>query len=94
MAFWKKLFGGGSGAKSDPAAEAVSYEGFRITPHPIKADGGYRIRAIIEGEVGGEPRRHEMIRADVISDPEEASAASVRKAQQMIDQMGARLFGM
>ncbi|SMX47597.1 HlyU family transcriptional regulator [Maliponia aquimaris] len=94
MAFWKNLFGGGKGAKGAPAAEAVDYEGFRITPQPFAAEGGYRIRAIIEGEVGGETRRHEMIRADVISDPEEAKAASVRKAQQMIDQMGARLFGV
>ena len=93
MAFWKNLFGGSKGEKDAPAAEAIDYEGFRITPQPFAADGGYRIRAIIEGEVEGETRRHELIRADVINDPEEAKAASIRKAQQMIDQMGERLFG-
>ncbi|MBP0484068.1 HlyU family transcriptional regulator [Sagittula salina] len=89
MSFWKRLFGGGT---EKPAAEPIEYEGFLITPQPIAEDGGYRISAVIEGEVGGETKTHTLIRADVLRDPDDAAEASVAKAKQMIDQTGAGLF--
>ncbi|MDO6585406.1 HlyU family transcriptional regulator [Salipiger sp. 1_MG-2023] len=92
MSFFKKLFGGGNSAP-EPQAEAVPYKDFRITPAPLKEGDGFRIAALIEAEVEGETKSHQLVRADVIRDREEAIAASVRKAQQMIDEQGLRLFG-
>lgn len=92
MSFLKRLFGGGSGGAAAPDAQVVEHEGFRITPEPMKADGQFRIAAWIEGEVDGETKRHHLIRADLLRDRDEASEASVAKARQMIDQMGAGLF--
>ncbi|SDH19152.1 HlyU family transcriptional regulator [Alloyangia pacifica] len=95
MSFWSRLFGGGSSdtAKAQPQVEAIEYNGFRIFPEPQPADGQFRIAARIEGEVNGETKVHELIRADVIRDHGEAVEASLRKAKQMIDEQGARLFG-
>lgn len=90
MAFWKKLLGGGAASK--PAAEVIEYKGLRITPQPISEEGGYRICALIEGEVAGETRTHTLIRADVLRDRDDAAEASVAKARQMIDQMGEGVF--
>lgn len=89
--FLARLFGGG-GPVAKPEAEAIEYKGFRITPTPMSEDGGYRISARIECEVNGETKTHTLIRADVIRDAEECAKASVRKAEQMIDQMGDGLF--
>lgn len=91
MSWLKRLFGGGS--KPDPAAAQVEYKGFRITPTPANEGGQFRIGALIEGEVDGEPRSHRLIRADMIRDLGEANEASIDKAKQMIDQMGAGVFG-
>jgi hypothetical protein len=89
MSWLSKLFGGGGEAA---AAEPTEYEGFRIFPDPMPDDGQFRLAARIEKEVGGELKTHRLIRADLLRDRDEASAAAVRKAQQMIDQMGERLF--
>ena len=88
MPLFSKLFG--SSTPKDAAPE--THEGFRITPEPMKEAGGYRLAARIEKEIGGETRSHRMIRADVYSAEDEARAASVSKAKQMIDQMGDGLF--
>ncbi len=92
MSLLKRLFGGGGAGKAPAASLTVEYEGFRITPQPQFEGGQYRVGALIEGEVNGEARSHRLIRADMIRDPEEAADASIRKAKQMIDQMGVRLF--
>lgn len=93
MSLLKRLFGGdGAGHASAAPSSTVEYEGFRITPQPHLESGQYRIGALIEGDVNGELKSHHLIRADLIRDPDEAADASVRKAMQMIDQMGARLF--
>ncbi|QFS83848.1 Transcriptional activator HlyU [Roseivivax sp. THAF40] len=94
MSFLKRLFGGGNGgAARGSAVEPVEHGGFRIIVDPIPEDGQYRVAATIEGEVDGETKTHRMIRADVIRDHDEAVAASLRKAKQMIDEQDARLFG-
>ena len=88
MSLLSRLFGGsGSGAKAE--AEAVDHKGFSITPTPQKEAGGWRIGAKIEK--GG--KVHDLIRADTIQDRGEAVEASVRKARQVIDEQGERLFG-
>lgn len=85
MALFSKLFGGG---KSSEPAPSETYKDFSITPVPEKEANGWRLAARIEkdGQV------HNLIRADVIQSKEEADAASVAKAKQMIDEQGERLF--
>ncbi|MGB7317107.1 MAG: HlyU family transcriptional regulator [Planktotalea sp.] len=84
-----------SKSNESPAAKkaaAVEYQGFRITPDPMKEAQGYRLCALIEKEIGGELQSHHLIRADTISDFDACVEASVAKARQMIDQQGDRLF--
>ena len=87
MSLFSKLFGGG-----EAPPEPETYQGFSITPEPMRAGSEYRIAARIEKEVDGEMKTHHLIRADTISDFEAAKEASVNKAKAMIDQMGERLF--
>jgi hypothetical protein len=87
MSWFTKLFG--SGTPGSPETEPSElYEGYAITPAPAQAPGGWRVGATIEKD----GRRHDLIRADVLSDREGAASASVAKAKQTIDQMGDRLF--
>ena len=91
MSWLKKLFGGG-GEASAAQVEPVEYKGFRIYPEPAVVDGQYRIGARIELDSGGETRVHELIRADLLRDREDAVEASLRKARQVIDEQGEKLF--
>ncbi|MGR3636615.1 MAG: HlyU family transcriptional regulator [Shimia sp.] len=91
MSLFKRLFGGGS-PEPAPMAESQEYEGFTITPTPISEGGQFRVSARIEAVIDGEEMRHDLIRADVIRDLDEATDMSVRKAKQLIDQMGKALF--
>ena len=85
MPLFSKLFGGGASKDAEPE----TYEGFRITAAPEKEAGGYRLAARIEKD----GKTHRLIRADVFSSEDEARAASVTKAKQVIDEQGEGLFG-
>ncbi|WP_299952859.1 HlyU family transcriptional regulator [uncultured Roseobacter sp.] len=90
MSFLKKLFGGGGGSEVEASSE--DYEGFRITPTPIAEGNTYRVAATIEKEVDGEMRSHQLLRADTLQGRDEALAACIRKAKQVIDEQGERIF--
>jgi len=90
MSLFSKLFGGGGGK---PAKDPEVYNDFRIFPEPQSGAGGFRIAARIEKEVGGEVKTHHLLRADTVQSQEEAEAFSIRKAKQLIDEQGERLFG-
>lgn len=92
MSIFKKLFGGGAG-ESAPEVEPEIYEGFTITPTPIREGTQYRISAKIEKEVAGEVKTHTLIRADTIGDLDEANTASIGKAKQVINEQGEGVFG-
>lgn len=87
MSLFSKLFGGGGGSAPEPEVE--TYEGFTITAQPAREGSRYRIGALIEKD----GQTHHLIRADMLETLEDANAASIRKAKQMIDEQGARLFG-
>jgi hypothetical protein len=91
MSLLSKLFGGG--AKSAPKAEPVLYEGFQIFPEPMKEAGGHRVAARIEKEIDGTIKSHQMIRADLIASPDEATEVAIAKARKLIDEQGEHLFG-
>ncbi|MEP2640570.1 HlyU family transcriptional regulator [Roseobacter sp.] len=91
MSIFKKLFGGGAEA-SAPEAPVETYQGFRVTATPVAEGNTYRVSALIEKDVDGEPRSHQLIRADTIQGLEDAQAACFRKAKQVIDEQGERLF--
>ncbi|MCV3272614.1 HlyU family transcriptional regulator [Roseobacter sinensis] len=90
MQFLKKLLGGGD--NSEAKASSETYEGFQITPTPIAEGNTYRVAATIEKEVDGEMKAHKLVRADTLQGLEEAQAACIRKAKQVIDEQGERIF--
>lgn len=93
MSFLKKIFGGGSGGGDEAhSGEPVDYNGFTIRAAPYKADGGYQCSGVITREIGGETKEHTFIRADRCQSLDEAMAISLRKAQQIVDQQGDRIF--
>jgi hypothetical protein len=91
MAWFTRLFGGKAEAEAAPAQAAATeeYKGFLVTPTPIREGGQFRIAARIEKD----GRRHELIRADTTGSLEDATALSMNKARQIIDEQGERLFG-
>ncbi|MEM8655344.1 MAG: HlyU family transcriptional regulator [Pseudomonadota bacterium] len=88
MSLLKKLFGGGAQAEPEPE----TYKDCRIIPTLQKASDGYRIAARIEKDVDGDTKVHELIRADTIASYDDALAATVAKAKQVIDEQGDALF--
>jgi len=95
MSLLSRLFGRrdtGDAPAPAPAGPAEDYQGFTITPEPIRDGGAWRIGARIEKEVGGERKSHHLIRADTLDTAEAAADASLAKARVLIDQQGERLF--
>ncbi len=95
MSFLKSLFGIGGEAAPGEAAPAAEqeYKGFLIRAAPFKAENQYQTCAIITKEIGGETKEHRLIRADRFASLDDAVDVSFRKARQMIDEQGDRLFG-
>lgn len=86
--FFKFIFGG----KTPPAADPVVYKGFTIEAAPIDEDGKYRTAGYISGELDGEMKRIQFIRADQSASEQMAIDHSIAKAQQIIDEQGAKLL--
>ncbi len=92
MSFLQSL---GSIFKSEPKSlepetmDSVEYVGFTITPAPVSEEMGFRVNGtIVKGD-----NSHTFIRADVLPTRQACADEMVRKAKQMIDQQGDRLFG-
>lgn len=92
MSFLKKLFGGGGDGAGGSEVASESYKEFSITPTPIKEGGTYRVSARIEKTIDGETHSHTLVRADTVEVFQTAQEASVRKAKQVIDEQGDRIF--
>ena len=93
MSFWKRLFAGGGATREEPAGEPVEYKGYSIVPAPFVEDGQYQTCGTISAEIGGETKQHRFIRADRFASRDDAVDVTIRKAKQMIDEQGDRLFG-
>jgi len=90
MSLFSKLFGGG-GSKAE--AEPTRYNGYTIYPEPVKDGATFRVAARIEKDIDGATKTHQLIRADTLDDQDAAVEASIRKAKQVIDEQGDRIFG-
>jgi hypothetical protein len=98
VSFLKSLFGGGEregaeGGAEAPAGEAVEYKGFRIRPAPYAAGGQYQTAGLIEKDFPEGTKTHRFVRADKHASKDDATAFSLSKAQQIIDEQGDRVFG-
>jgi len=97
MAFgklFKSLFGGES-TPSQPKelqCDSFEYNGFKIEPAPIIEDGKFRTAGYISGELEGETKRIQFIRADQNGDQQLAIDHSRSKAKQIIDEQGQKLL--
>ena len=90
--FLKSLLVGSSGTGQVKHSEPVDYKGFAIEAAPINEDGKYRTAGFISGEVNGETKRIQFIRADQNADLQMAIDHSISKAQQIIDEQGVGLL--
>jgi hypothetical protein len=94
LSFLKSLFSGGRSAAAEPAAaEPVEYKGYRITPAPYAASGGFQTAGTIAKDFPEGTKEHRFVRAETHPSKDDASAFALRKGQQIIDEQGDRLFG-
>ncbi len=80
------------GDKTPEASEPITYKGFTIEAMPLDEDGKFRTAGYISGELNGETKRIQFIRADQNADQQAAIDHSIAKAQQIIDEQGTRLL--
>ncbi|MBL0935042.1 MAG: hypothetical protein IBJ07_09840 [Rhizobiaceae bacterium] len=92
MSFFKKLFGGGDPTPQAPA-KTLEYKGYTIQPKPFQEGGQYQTCGIISKEIDGAVKEHRLIRADRFPSLDDATETTVRKARQVIDEQGDRIFG-
>ena len=92
--FFKSIFGGsGSSTNPDPVtSEPLEYKEFSIEAAPIDEGGKYRTAGYISGEIEGEIKRVQFIRADENVDRQAAIDHSISKARQIIDEQGLSLL--
>jgi hypothetical protein len=96
MSFFKRLFGGGAAAESNPGeaktTAEVEHAGFTIRAQPYKAEGGYQTAGIVSKGEGENRREHRFIRADRFPVIEDATEFALRKGRQLVDEQGERMF--
>ncbi|WP_028304377.1 HlyU family transcriptional regulator [Oceanospirillum maris] len=85
----KALFAGGESTPKEPdVMPSETYNDYIITPAPVHEEHSYRINGTItKGE-----QTHLFIRADALPTQEQCAQEMIRKAKQMIDQQGDRIF--
>ncbi len=92
MSFWKRIFGGGSGASGSFEGESREFNGHKIYAEPVKDNGQWRLAGRITKEVDGATKEHKFVRADVFSSREDAVSLAFKKGELIIQQMGKSLF--
>ena len=94
MSFLKSLFGLGKPASVEPAAPPPTFEhkGYTIVATPMAEGREFQVCGLIQREVDGVAKEHRFIRVDKLPTRDDAVDLIFRKGQQMIDQMGDRLF--
>lgn len=92
--FLSKLFGGGSNksAGRSKRSDPVSYSDLTIEAAPEEAGDQWRLAGFITQQTDAGPLERKFLRADTFPSRDEAIEYSIRKAKQIIDEQGARLF--
>jgi len=90
MSILFRLFGAGTALERPKGGE---YKDFRNYPEPQREGTTYRLQARVTKIVGGVEKEHVLIRADTLESEDAAAEAGIRKAKQVIDEQGERLFG-
>ena len=95
MSFLKKLFGGG--AKSDgggetPAKKQIEYQGYVIKATPYREQGQFQTCGVVSKTIDGAVKEHRFVRADRFADEGSAADHAIIKGQQIVDQVGERMF--
>ena len=80
-------------ASSTVSAEPQVHAGCTTYATPQREGNQFRLMGRIEKDVNGEILVRNFIRADVFTSSDDAVESTFRKAQQIIDQNGASLFG-
>ncbi len=89
--FFSRLFGG-SGAGAAREADATESNGYTIRPAPRREAQGWLTVGTISKQFPEGLKEHRFIRADTSSSWDDAVALSIRKAKQIIDEQGDRMF--
>src|SRR5690606_33693507 len=96
LSFLKRIFGGGSKDNAAPVerivGEPVEYKGFTIRATPLKEQGQFQTSGVISKEIDGVMQEHRFIRADRFTGEDIAAEQAMRKACQIIDEQGERIF--
>ena len=96
MSFFKKLFGGGQAAGTEPAGDKVmgeeSYKGHLIKAIEMKAGGELQLAGTIEKDIGGELKIYRFIRADRMNSRDDLIALALSKGRQIIDEQGDHIY--
>ena len=90
--FFKSLLLGSSGDGQPEPSDPVEYKGFKLEAAPINEDGKFRTAGFISGELDGESKRIQFIRADQNADLQAAIDHSLSKARQIVDEQGKSLL--
>lgn len=90
---FSRLFGtgGGDGAGAE-RSEGVDYNGFTIYAAPQKDGSNWRCAGFIAKDGDEGAREHQFIRADVFPTRDQAEDCALRKARQIIDERGEKVF--
>lgn len=89
---FKSLIGGSSRGSDKAEAESFSYKGFVIEAAPIEEGSNYRTAGYISGELDGDNKRIQFIRADQHGNQQAAIDHAFAKGQQIIDEQGKNLL--
>mgnify|MGYP006275956769 CR=1 FL=1 len=92
LGFLSRWLQRGEDGQETAAGDPIDYRGFTITPEPYRVQGQWQLAARITKEVAGTTREHQLVRADLVSDPDEARRHAVMKAQRLVDERGDALF--
>lgn len=93
MSFLKKLFGGGD---KSPAGDRViveeEYKDFTIRAIEMKVGSEFQLCGDIVMAADDGEKTHRFVRADRLNSADQAAEFTLRKAKQVIDEQGKRLF--
>ena len=90
--FINRMFGGKTEPAETQAIASEQYIGFKIEAAPVNEANGWRVAGRITREIDGTLQEHLFARADSCSDPKTAAELTLRKARQLIDEQGEKIF--